>query len=412
MALTLMFAVMVACSSGNDDPKATPAIAGPTPQQSVSTATSEPLSPTTVPTSYPTPTDSSDIPRTPTTTYISPTAVTKPPLEVDIATLTVPVCRTTDVASNGVGFGTIPHATPTAIPQSGSSSGGVALEAQAFATSLSPMVEAIVATTRAADDAWDLAASDDDLARVILFEGRRLAQLCSALSIFPLTADGLDIVNIAAKALNDRRAILLETADLLKDQPGNGRGMDTKRQDSSTILIGLETDLDSFASAADVISFASAPFTVVNPLLDLSFDAAAGWLPVRNGIDIVILAPSRQQVYSARGLGPDAWKLGTAVRIRRFRNNLPWELADTAMTMDALYARLGESTDEQSTSVGGVKGILRVYRTVNRDWSTYVATTVLDSTTYLFEYGCQDQSELTCVAQLDRLTNSVVFSNE
>ena len=414
MGLTLLFAVTVACSSGNDDPEATPAIAGPTPQQPVSTATGEASTPasTPVPPPSPTPADSPDTVPNPTTKTTSPTAVSRPPLDVDITSLTVPVCRTTDVASNGAGFGTIPHATPTAIPQSGSSGGEVALEAQAFATSLSPLVEAIVATTSAADDAWDLAASDDDLARVILFEGRRLALLCSALSIFPLTTDRVDLVNVAAKALNNRRAVLSDTADLLKDQPGKGRGMDAERQDSSTILTGLEIDLGNFASAADVTSFASAPFTAVNPLLGLSVDAPAGWLAVRNGIDIVILAPSSQQVYSARGLGPDAWKLGTAVRIRRFRNNPPWELADTALTMDALYARLGESSKEQSTSVGDVEGIQRVYRAVERDWSTYVAAIVLDSTTYLFEYGCPDRTESTCVAQMSRLTNSVEFSDE
>jgi len=246
---------------------------------------------------------------------------------------------------------------------------------------------------------------------VILFEGRRLTQLCSALSILPLTTEGLDLVNIAAKALNDRRAILSETADLVKNQPGNGRNMDEERQVSSSVLTGLETVLDNFANAAGVTSFASAPFTSVNPLLGVRFDVPAGWLAIRNGIDILILAPSSQQVYSARGLGPDAWKVGTAMRIRRFRNSPPWELADAAITVDALYARLGERVDDRSGSVGGVNGLLRVYEAVDRDWSTYVAVAVLDSVTYLFEYGCPDQSESTCVAELSRLTESVTFSD-
>jgi len=328
-----------------------------------------------------------------------------------MVSLTVPVCRTTDIASNGAGFGTIPHATPTAIPESGSSGGKDATDAQAFATSFSPLVDAIVATTGAANGAWDIAVSDDDLARVIMFEGRRLTHLCSALSILPLTTESLGLVNIAANALNGRRAILSETADLLKNQPGMGRSMDAERQDSSAVLTGLESDLDNFANAAGVTSFASAPFTAVNPLLGVRFDAPAGWIAVRNGIDIVILAPSSQQVYSVRGLGPDAWKLGTAVRIRRFRNNPPWELADAAITVDALYARLGERVDDRSTSVGGVDGLLRIYEAVDRDWSTYVAATVLDSVTYLFEYGCPDLSESTCVAELSRLTESVVFSD-
>ena len=332
-------------------------------------------------------------------------------MDIDIASLTVPVCRTSNGTSNGAGFGTIPHATPTAMPEAGSSSGTGSSAAQSFVIALNPLVAAIVASTSAADDAWRLAESDEDLARIVVFEGRRLSQLCSALSIVPLTTDGMELTKITTDALHDRRALLAESAELLMAQTGEGRAMDAVRQDSSAILIGLKANLDAFASGARVTSVELAPFTVVNPLLDLRFDAPGGWLAVRNGIDIVIMGPIDQQVYTAMGLGPDAWKLGTAMRIRRFRNNSSSELSDTAATLDSLYARFGDRTHEQSVEVGGVAGILRVYSFVDRHWDTFVATTIVDDQTYLFEHGCPTTLNAQCVLQLDGFIQSVVFAD-
>ncbi len=417
----VLLAAAISCSSdGGDEPEMTPEVGNPTIQTIQPTATPE-LESTAIssgttpePTSSPRPSiapEASPAPTAATPDSDEPTPAPLPPVDIDIASLTVPVCRTSNGTSNGAGFGTIPHATPTAMPEAGSSSGTGSSAAQSFVIALNPLVAAIVASTRAADDAWRLAESDEDLARIVVFEGRRLSQLCSALSIVPLTTDGMELTKITADALHDRRALLAESAELLMAQTGEGRAMDAVRQDSSAILIGLKANLDAFASGARVTSVELAPFTVVNPLLDLRFDAPGGWLAVRNGIDIVIMGPIDQQVYTAMGLGPDAWKLGTAMRIRRFRNNSSSELSDAAATLDSLYARFGDRTHEQSVEVGGVAGILRVYSFVDRHWDTFVATTIVDDQTYLFEHGCPTTLNAQCVLQLDGFIQSVVFAD-
>ena len=417
----VLLAAAISCSSdGGDEPEMTPEVGNPTIQTIQPTATPELESTATSsgttpePTSSPRPSiapEASPAPTAATPDSDEPTPAPLPPVDIDIASLTVPVCRTSNGTSNGAGFGTIPHATPTAMPEAGSSGGTGSSAAQSFVIALNPLVAAIVASTRAADDAWRLAESDEDLARIVVFEGRRLSQLCSALSIVPLTTDGMELTKITADALHDRRALLAESAELLMAQTGEGRAMDAVRQDSSAILIGLKANLDAFASGARVTSVELAPFTVVNPLLDLRFDAPGGWLAVRNGIDIVIMGPIDQQVYTAMGLGPDAWKLGTAMRIRRFRNNSSSELSDAAATLDSLYARFGDRTHEQSVEVGGVAGILRVYSFVDRHWDTFVATTIVDDQTYLFEHGCPTTLNAQCVLQLDGFIQSVVFAD-
>ena len=422
--LVLIMAAALGCSSdGGNGFEATTDITTPMAQtvQPVGSPAPGPTATATVsagdPTPLPRPTASPGVDPTSTAATVellTPVPISLPPVDIDLASLTVPVCRTTYVNSNGAGFGTIPHATPTAIPVPGSSDGpgGVDLTyAQAFVTALSPLVDTTLGTTSAADNAWREATTDDELARIITFEGRRLTQLCSALSIVPLTTDGIGITRVVADALNGRRALLLDTVELLRDQPSKGREMDSSRLDSTATLLGLEASLDMFAAEAGVTSLDPAPFTLVNPLLGASFDAPGGWLVVRNGIDIVIMAPPDQQVYSVRGLGPDAWKLGTALRVRRFRNNPPWQLSDTAAALDSLYARFGDRVDDKSIEIGGIDGILRIYRTSDGHWDTFVGATVLDNSTYLFEYGCPDTFVSECAGRMETFLNSVELSD-
>ena len=413
LAISLGLAIGCSSSGGDEDEiEATTVVAGSTvePAQTaplatpVGSTTSTPLAlplPTTRPTSLATPITG------PTSTPIPVPA--EPP--IDVSLVTVPVCRTTDSNSNGVGFGTIPHATPTAIPGQGSSTTQSSVEATEFATALKPLIYAMAAVTEAADRSWGIAEGSEDLARVILFEGRRLSQLCSALSVVPLTTEAKPFVDTVADDLKARRDLLFATAELARDDSADMRSLDAERADSSLTLKALDLTLDEFAAQAGVTSVASAPFTTVNPLLSVRFSAPAGWLMVRNGIDIVLLAPAEQQVYSARGLGPDAWKLGSALRVRRFRNAEPVELSSLSLSLDALYARFGDRVADETSRFGNIDGVLRIYRDVERGWDTLVAATVIDDSTYLFELGCPDGINSSCMSMIDQFVASVVFIN-
>jgi hypothetical protein len=407
LVITIVLSVAVSCSS-NDDGKieASPVVSIPTPQstQTVDSATGTPITPEPTPLPESTPSTST----TPATSVaISPP--TELPIEIDF--LTVPICRTTNADSNGEGFGTVPHATPTAIPAPGSSGGSHSAETAEFVTGLNPLMEAILAVTAAADQSWSDATNREDMARVVLYEGRRLSHLCSALSVVPLTTDGKAFIDTMAVGLIARRELLSATAELARDGSVNRRSLDSDRTGSSTNIAAINLELREIAIQAGLTSVESAPFTIVNPLLSLRFGATAGWLVVRNGIDIVLLAPSEQQVYSVRGLGPDAWKLGTALRVRRFRSSEPAVLSDTAGNLDALYTQYGERSDSNTADFESVDGLMHVYRDVDRHWNTLVAIAVVDRSTYLFELGCPDEIGATCISTLQRFVASVVFTD-
>ena len=276
---------------------------------------------------------------------------------------------------------------------------------------MKPLIDAVVAVTEAADRSWGIAEGSEDLGRVILFEGRRLSQLCSALSVVPLTTDGKPFVDTMADNLKARRDLLYSTAELGRDDSADLRTLDADRTDSSLTLKGLEVNLDEFSTLAGVTSVASVPFTIVNPLLAVTFDAPAGWLMVRNGIDIVLLAPEEQQVYSARGLGPDSWNLGSALRVRRFRNPESADLSGLSLTLDALYAQFGGRVAVETSRFGSIDGVLGIYRDMERGWDTLVAATVIDDSTYLFELGCPDEINSVCMSTINQFVASVEFIN-
>ena len=175
------------------------------------------------------------------------------------------------------------------------------------------------------------------------------------------------------------------------------------------MISAIEKGLTQFAEEAGITTDQSAPFTLANPLLNVMIDAPAGWVAVRNRIDVVLLAPVDQQIYSARGTGPDAWKLATALRVRRFRNTPPWELSDTIGTLDSLYVLFGERVDERPVSVADLDAVMRIYNRTGTGWNTYVVAAVVDDLTYLFEYGCPTEFTSACEIQLDRIINSVRF---
>ena len=268
------------------------------------------------------------------------------PRNIDLESLTVPICRTYDISSNGTGIGTVPHATPTVIPNPATYPESSGPEVQSFVASLGSLLDATSAMTTSADKAWGDATDADSFARIIAFEGKRLSNLCSALSVIPFTSDGVDLVNMISKVLNDRRDVLRMVVQSLMDQPATGPDLGDSRRQSSAAIIGLKTQLDDYSEGVGITHPSLESATILNPSIGVTVNAPVGWVVVRNRLDIVLLAPPDRQIYSLSGLGPSTWNLGTALRIRRFRSNPPWELADAAATLDALYVQFGQRVDE------------------------------------------------------------------
>jgi hypothetical protein len=399
--MVLIMLLAVACSSSEDLGSGPPATGVPPTSVVVPLPLPTPVDEAPIGTPIQTPLPTSE----PVIVEVSPI----PTIPVDISAITVPVCRTTSDAPDGLGIGTVPHATPTPIPGPGASGAEPQIETQNFVTALAPFIDAVESLAEASEDARGLVESSEDLVRVVTFEGRRISYLCTALGLVPRTTDGEGLIKRISDALTERQLSLSATAERLRDGATLSDVVDAGGDQTSDALLGLPVEVDNFARSAGVGSTEAAAFTLFNPLLGVQFDSPVGWLALRNGIDIVLGAPSDQQVYSARGLGPAAWKLGTALRVRRFRNNPGWGLADAVATLDSLYVKFGERVSHNSSRIDEVDAVVRAYEDQAGNWLTLVAVAVVGDVTYLFELGCPDESGSGCTDSLETFTGSVQF---
>jgi hypothetical protein len=416
--LASLISLAVACSrdNGQDADQASPISSPGDATSAPISSTARSLPPATgtsnpAPTPIESPTPVSTVtPQGGTATSVHTPAPLPPDAELDLASLNVPVCLPATSSSPGNGFGTIPHATPTPIPAAGSSGTPASLETQQFVVALKAVIISIVGVTVAADDAWGSASGPSEMAGSVLFEGRRLSLLCAALALVPLTTEGVEFIETVADALTTRSDLLSEIADLLRSGEIPPGGLDNQRQESSEVIVRLRQDLDDFAASRGVLEAGPSPFTAVNTLLELTVNAPAGWLITRNGFDIVLIAPTERQVFSVRGLGPDAWKLGTAVRVRRFRNSPPVALAESASTLDTLYVRYGDRVTDLPSKVADTDAVQRIYHDEDGGWDTHVAAAVVGDATYLFEFGCPATSRADCTTELVQFLATVRFT--
>ena len=395
----------ISCSSDAATPTAPVASVIPATAITPSAATVQPPAPTATPS----PAGSTPAPRVGQTATQEPVPTPAEPI-VNLATLTVPVCRTTSFSPNGAGFGTVPHATPTPVPDSGSSGQPSSDGSTAFVAGMRPLYDTLGSAISAGDGSWSEAVSAQSRAGSIAFEGRRLSHICSALSIIPRTTASDPLFSQLASSLEARRDALFAAAELLRISGADFSDHEAERQRTTSDILSFGSVLNVFAETSGVPDTAGfRGYTIVNPLLELQVDVAPGWVTVRNGIDVFINAPPGMQRYSVSGLGPDAWKLGTALRIRRFRNESGRTLKQAVAVMDSLLVRFGSRTAEFETEIGGERGVRLTYSYNDGYWQTIVGATVVADATYLFELGCPVEFLDECESALDAILESVKF---
>lgn len=273
-----------------------------------------------------------------------------------------------------------------------------------------PLYDALLSTTQKGNESWFNAASEQARAGSIAFEGRRLSHICLALSIIPRTTVGGPLFSQLASALEARRDALFDAAELLRTSGGNYNDHEVERERTTSDIMAFGPALDAFAAENSVADSAgNQGYSIVNPLLELTLDVAPGWVTIRNGIDVFITAPSSAQRYSVSGLGPDAWKLGTALRIRRFRNEVGRTLEEAIAVMDSLLVRFGSRVHEVESTVGGERGVRLTYSDDGGRWQTLVGATIITDATYLFELGCPVEFVGECESALDAILAGVKF---
>ena len=307
-------------------------------------------------------------------------------LVVDLATLVIPVCRTDSFTGDPLGFGTIPR-----VLQSSTSFQSDLLDPESeIIVALAPVIRWLGHFIPMADIAWEQARSEKDFAAAISDESRRLWLSCSAVAnaTHSLEAENQFSVSVSA-LLEKRRQWLTERLEVLRTNPVEIRDDDENRLTTSVALKNLSVTLDEFAAEHRIEDrVASVSFSVPNPLLGLSIEVPGGWVPIRNRIDIVLVAPSEVQMAGLTGLGVPGWNFGTALHVRRLGHESPWTLSDSAELLDSLMTKFGDRSTDERRQIGGIDAVIRVYESPEDEWVTIVAATVRDLHTYLFEFGC------------------------
>jgi hypothetical protein len=353
---------------------------------------------------------SSTVPPSPTTTVSSTLAPqVEEPLFVDLANLIIPVCRTTPFAGGSVGFGTVPRA-----PEGATTSPSYLVNPEVeIIVALAPVIRRLDHFTAKLDSAWYAADSERDFVTVLSDESRRLWLLCGAVAVAaPDLVNTHPVLTSLRTLLSERQAWLTDRLEVLRTTPDSIRDDDASRAATSEALKNLTVKIDALAVEAGVEDrITPVPFTVPNPLLEVSLDLPAGWLLIRNRIDIVLAAPPELQAEGVSGLGVPGWNFGTALRIKRLRHEAPWTLSDTAELMDSLLIKFGDRVRDETVQVDGLATIARVYDAPEHGWVTFAAATVRDLHTYLFEFGCPSEERVFCESQFLSLIDDVRFSD-
>lgn len=325
----------------------------------------------------------------------------------DLDTLVIPVCRTDPFAGTSVGFGTVPRDPGTI---DAVSSAPVDSQTNVI-VALAPVLRWVDHFISRADSAWEAAETEQDFLVAISDESRRLWLACSAFAIAAPALNTTDPFLISVTSpLGERQAWLTDQLEALRSTPGSIRDDDSQRVATSDELKSLTGSLEELAIEAGIEDWlAPVPFTVPNPLLEVGLDVPAGWLLIRNRIDIVLAAPTDLQKEGVMGLGVPGWNFGTALRVRRLRHEAPWTLADTTTLMDSLLSRFGERTTEERRQIGESDAVVRVFESRDDEWTTIATATVRNLHTYLFELGCPDEYRSQCEDLLTELLDGVRF---
>lgn len=390
--MSVLTVVLGACGGGDDVSRPDAVVPTPSPS-TVPTPDADLSTPVATPTLMPTP--------TPVVGVQTAVASDRPELNVELTTLTVPVCRTDPSQGGQVGFGTVPRSAPVA---------GVLTDTtdHDVARALGPMASWLRGATVSADEAWVSAESDQDYARAILVEGRRVWLLCGAVAATSDSVRVHPITSSLAIALGEMQIWLSDRLETLRSDASGVRDMDDSRIRISADLRGIQESIEKLVVELGDPGLARPDdLAVMNPLLETEFDVPSGWFVLRNEIDILLAAPFAFQEEGVTGLGVPGWNAGTAVRLRRFRHEESWTLSDTEGLLDSLYIKFGEQIGQSVTELDGYAAITRTYESAEYQWISFVTATVVEHRSYLLEFGCPISQDEYCAGQLDELIDGV-----
>ena len=367
LAVSAIFMMLfAACGSGSEG-QATEIPA--TPRPIISQPTHTAVDPTTA-------VQATLIPETPTPGSISADSVSYPGCIVN---------RPTGTGS----LGSAPGPTPTPLPGIDSRDPVVVKsELSAYLSAATPIVLYLAGVSNEFNDMWAKNPPAVEQAMLLQTLGSRAAIGCSAASLItdiPPEASGFDTrMREAARARHTWVATAVEqllccgSSVTTETEFGNSESSEIiARLISEASEIGLTFDLDHLARRL-----------FMDNALGIELTIDANWLVASEGLSPVFYAPAELNDSGSAGLGPDSWRLGTALRIRRLRNPGVLTATEASSRFAGLISRHGSVANSHEIELGGLTGLRHELVPELTSWNASVVVIVSGEFTYFVELGC------------------------
>ena len=377
------------------------------------------IQPTAMPTSevLPSPSPTVPSPTVPSPTVPSPTTV-KPPVatvasspDFNISAADVRI-RSCSVATGGSGgSGTAPAPTPTPAPIESRAEASVQEDGELFLGLLSPLVRTLHLLDDEFTSSWSEASTESSQTALIFSFGTRLSYLCIALGQVSVPPEFTGSAALLGEAIRVRHAWALKA---LEELQCCGDARVAELNSGNVLTSGVIEDAQAAildAAAQFEIEYPNTVTTrVSSQLLGIEFDLVPEQILVRNSIDLVVSVVPTRPVLHPKLLGPEAWRFGTAMRIRRIRNRDQLTPREAIEWHESALVGLGSIGPLSDRTFRGVDAV--TFEIVEGDigWTTSVTAFVRDGFTYFFEIGCGTDDAESC-AGISVLASGIHFTS-
>lgn len=382
MAVFTLF--VLACGSQNTTPVSAPPTQTATPVISTVTATSTPGATVTVTVQPPATQTSVPVP-TATSVQIAPESVS------------YPAC---DTGTRGSGsIGTAPGPTPTPVPNIDTRDPEIARQdLSTYMSAVQPITRYMANASELFNGYWPDSVLPSEQARLLQVLGTRISIACEAIALItevPPEATGFDaLLKESARVRHAWVGAAVE--QLLCCGSSVNAHIHTGNTETTETLEHLVDEVSVLLERYN--SAVSRDRLLVDSELGIEIVAGEDWIVSADGLSPLLLAPLTQNARSVEGLGPQNWKLGTAVRIRRLRNPTPTTASEASSRFAGLITQHGNVNSVGEISISGLVGLRHELASLTQSWEASVTVVVTGRLIYFIETGCPSNVDGACEA--------------
>jgi hypothetical protein len=123
--------------------------------------------------------------------------------------------------------------------------------------------------------------------------------------------------------------------------------------------------------------------------LQLTIDDAA--IIVRNSVDVAVVFAESQEILYPSSLGPEPWRFGTGIRIKRLRNSSELSVEQAVVEYEGLLTRFGDVERASEIVLKVVDEIQFETAVLEHGWVGSTIVFVRDGFTYFVESMCRPE---------------------